>query len=255
MSRNKLIFANWKMNLDINSSNKLVKEILDRNLNYENIDVVIAPPFVYLSEINNMLINSRLKLSAQNVFYNDNGAFTGEISHEMLKDLGCSWVMIGHSERRIHLFETNEMVNKKIIFSCEKSFNIIFCVGESNEEKQKGKTFEIIKNQISESLKGVDDKFLHKIVVGYEPIWAIGSGIIPDLKDIQETHNVINHHLKEIYPNSDNLPRIVYGGSVDNSNIDSIMSLKNVDGVLVGSASLDCKKFCDIVLSVGKQND
>ncbi len=93
------------------------------------------------------------------------------------------------------------------------------------------------------------------LVVGYEPIWAIGSGIIPDLKDIQETHNVINHHLKEIYPNSDNLPRIVYGGSVDNSNIDSIMSLKNVDGVLVGSASLDCKKFCDIVLSVGKQND
>ena len=99
-------------------------------------------------------------------------------------------------------------------------------------KKDKKENFEIIKNQISESLN--NDKYLHKIVIGYEPIWAIGSGVIPDLKDIQETHNVINYHLKEIYPNSDYLPRIVYGGSVDNSNIDSIMSLKNVDGVLVG---------------------
>ena len=255
MDKNKLVFANWKMNLDINSSAKLIKEILESNLNFNNIDVIIAPPFVYLSEINNMLKNSQLRLSSQNVFYNDNGAFTGEISHEMLKDLGCEWVMIGHSERRIHLFETNEMVNKKIIFSCKKNFNVIFCIGESYEERQKGKTFEIIKNQLNESLKNIENKYLHKIVIGYEPIWAIGSGSIPDLKDIQETHNVINHYLNEIYPNCDNLPRIVYGGSVDNSNIDSIMSLKNVDGVLVGSASLDCKKFCDIVLSVGKQND
>ena len=255
MDKKKLVFANWKMNLDINSSAKLIKEILDSNLNFNNIDVIIAPPFVYLSEINNMLKNSQLRLSSQNVFYNDNGAFTGEVSHEMLKDLGCEWVMIGHSERRIHLFETNEMVNKKIIFSCKKNFNVIFCIGESYEERQKGKTFEIIKNQLNESLKNIENKYLHKLVIGYEPIWAIGSGSIPDLKDIQETHNVINHHLNEIYPNCDNLPRIVYGGSVDNSNIDSIMSLKNVDGVLVGSASLDCKKFCDIVLSVGKQND
>ena len=255
MDRNKIVFANWKMNLDINSSTKLIKEILCRNLNYKNIDVVIAPPFVYLSEINNMLKNSQLRLSSQNVFYNDNGPFTGEISHEMLKDLGCEWVMIGHSERRIHLFETNEIINKKIIFSCKKDFNVIFCIGESYEERQKGKTLDIIKNQLNESLKNIENKYLHKIVIGYEPIWAIGSGSIPDLKDIQETHNVINHHLKEIYPNCDNLPRIVYGGSVDDSNIDSIISLKNVDGVLVGSASLDCKKFCDIVLSVGKQYD
>ena len=255
MDRNKLVFANWKMNLDINSSTKLIREILSRNLNYNNIEVVIAPPFVYLSDINSLLKNSHLRLSSQNVFYNDNGAFTGEISHEMLKDLGCEWVMIGHSERRIHLFETNEMINKKIILSCKKDFNVIFCIGESYEERQKGKTLDIIKNQLNESLKNIENKYLHKIVIGYEPIWAIGSGSIPDLKDIQETHNVINHHLKEIYPNCDNLPRIVYGGSVDNSNIDSIMSLKNVDGVLVGSASLDCKKFCDIVLSVGKQYD
>ena len=255
MDRNKLVFANWKMNLDINSSTKLIREILSRNLNYNNIEVVIAPPFVYLSDINSLLKNSQLRLSSQNVFYNDNGAFTGEISHEMLKDLGCEWVMIGHSERRIHLFETNEMINKKIIFSCKKNFNVIFCIGESFEERQKGKTLDIIKNQLNESLKNIENKYLHKIVIGYEPIWAIGSGSIPDLKDIQETHNFINHHLNEIYPNCDNLPRIVYGGSVDNSNIDSIMSLKNVDGVLVGSASLDCKKFCDIVLSVGKQYD
>ena len=255
MENRKLVFANWKMNLDIKSSLRLINDIQKANLFFNNLDIVIAPPGVYLYEISKFLEGSHIQLSSQNVFYENNGPYTGEISPQMLKDVGCKWVMIGHSERRQHILETNEMINKKILLSCNNDLNIICCVGESYEERRQGKTFNKIGDQLKRALRDVSANFLNQIVIGYEPVWVIGSGKAAEISDINEVHDFIFDQLKLMYPDSKILPRIVYGGSVNNTNISSIMTLNNVDGVLVGNASLDCDKFCDIVLKVGNSND
>ena len=255
MSKKKIVFANWKMNLDRESIAIFLEELLNLKFNSDKVDIVIAPPLVYLSDTLNKVLSSKISVASQNTFYEHNGPYTGEVSVDMLKDIGCTWVMIGHSERRQHLFETNEMINKKVLLASENGLKVICCLGETYEERRQGKTFSKIFDQLKRALREVDEKHLSNIVIGYEPIWVIGSGKAAELNDIKEAHDFINLELKKMYPNSKQLPRIVYGGSVDSNNIEKIINLNNVDGVLVGSASLDCEKFCDIVIKTEYSND
>ena len=191
-------------------------------------------------------------MSAQNVFWEESGSYTGEVSPGMLLDVGCTWAMIGHSERRQHLLETNEMINKKVLSSTLKGLNIILCVGESFDQRRTKKTFASISDQLHRGLRGVGEEFLPQIVIGYEPIWVIGSGQAASLNDISSVHNFIFTEVESMFPTAESLPRIVYGGSVNTTNVEQIVDLDNVDGVLVGNASMDCDKFCDIVLKVVK---
>ena len=255
MNRKKIVFANWKMNLDRVRISKFLEELLNLKFNSDRVDIVIAPPLVYLSDTLNKVSLSKVSVAAQNTFYEHNGPYTGEVSVDMLKDIGCTWVMIGHSERRQHLFETNEMINKKVLLATQNGLKVICCLGETYEERRQGKTFSKILDQLKRALREVDEKHLSNIVIGYEPIWVIGSGKAAELKDIKEAHDFISEELKNMYPESKQLPRIVYGGSVDSNNIGEIINLNNVDGVLVGSASLDCEKFCDIVIRTECSND
>ncbi|MEC9381645.1 MAG: triose-phosphate isomerase [Thermodesulfobacteriota bacterium] len=251
MSKKKIVFANWKMNLDSESIISLVKEI-DKNLeNVDNVDIILAPSFPYLSLVSDLIKDTRINLSSQNVFYENTGPFTGEVSNLMLQDVGCTWAMIGHSERRQHLLETNEMINKKVLISTKNKLNIILCVGETFDERRQKKTFDRIADQLRRGLRDIKETELDRIVIGYEPIWVIGSGEAARVEDIQEVHNFIHNELNLMFPDSVNLPRIVYGGSVNQINIKPIASLENVDGVLIGNASMDCDKFCDIVFKVG----
>ena len=246
-----MIVANWKCNGSKAMINEWTNNFLINYVEMKKAFIGIAPPSIYIESILDTKLSKfeEINIGSQDIDISS-GARTGAISSEMILDFDCKFSIIGHSESREFLGETNEDIFDKYSQLIKHSIKPIICIGESSKVREDNLFSAFITEQL-ELFKDVEDE----LIIAYEPIWAIGSGVIPDLKDIQETHNVINYHLKEIYPNSDYLPRIVYGGSVDNSNIDSIMSLKNVDGVLVGSASLDCKKFCDIVLSVGKQND
>ena len=252
MNKNKLVFANWKMNLNSNKVRLLVEGILSKLKPQDSVDVVLAPPLPYLGNVNAMILGSGIQLSSQNVFWEDDGPYTGEVSVKMLLDMGCSWAMIGHSERRQYLLETNEMINKKVLSSIKKGLKVILCVGESFEQRRRKKTFESIADQLYRGLRGVSEDLIPQIVIGYEPIWVIGSGEAASVNDISSVHNFISDELKSMFPSAKLLPRIVYGGSVNTDNISQISNLNNVDGVLVGNASMDCDKFCDIVMKVVK---
>ena len=251
MINKKIVFANWKMNLDADSISTLVSDVSKKLKRVENVDIILAPPFPYIIKVTDMTKNTNIHVSSQNVFFEESGAFTGEVSPLMLTDVGCSWAMIGHSERRQHLLETNEMINKKVLLCTSNNLNVILCVGETFDERRQNKTFQRISDQLTRGLREVNQKMLGKIVIGYEPIWVIGSGEAARVEDIQEVHNFIYNQLRSMFPDSENFPRIVYGGSVNQTNIKPIVSLENVDGVLIGNASLDCEIFCDIVLTVG----
>ena len=250
MKANKIVFANWKMNLDSITVSDLVKGILEGINDCDNVDVILAPPFPYLKLVSDLIEDSKLHLSSQNVFFENSGPYTGEVSSNMLRDVGCEWVMIGHSERRQHLLETNEMINKKLLVSTKDKLKAILCVGESFDERRQEKTFTRISDQLRRGLRDIKSDTLSRIVIGYEPIWVIGSGEAAKVEDIEQIHNHIHNELHLMFPDAPDLPKIVYGGSVNTSNIDGIISLDNVDGVLIGSASMDCAKFCDIVLKV-----
>ena len=175
MNRKKIVFANWKMNLDRVKISKFLEELLNLKFNSDKVDIVIAPPLVYLSDTLNKVSLSEVSVAAQNTFYEHNGPYTGEVSVDMLKDIGCTWVMIGHSERRQHLLETNEMINKKVLLATQNGLKVICCLGETYEERRQGKTFSKILDQLKRALREVDEKHLSNIVIGYEPIWVICS--------------------------------------------------------------------------------
>jgi len=255
MTRKKLVFANWKMNLNSDSASQLVKDILLTINKDIDVEIVIAPPFPYLDLVSKLIEGTKIDLASQNIFHEENGPFTGEVSAQMVIDMGSRWVMIGHSERRQHLLETNSMINKKLIISASNNLNAILCVGETYDERRQDKIFPTISDQLKRGLSEIQKEDLSNIVIGYEPVWVIGSGKSAKPKDILEVHNFIHEMLVSLFPKAEELPRIVYGGSVNNENIESIISLENVDGVLVGNAGLDCKRFCDIVMKVGVSHD
>ncbi len=241
--RKPFISANWKMNKTSEETEDFIKSFLPLVKDVTKVDILIAPPFTSLGIASRLLKDTHIKLAAQNVFYEEKGAFTGEISPGMLLSAGCSFVIIGHSERRQYFKETDEVVNKKIKIARNNGLEVILCIGESLQEREENKTFEVLDKQLSGSLNGVS---LEGITVAYEPIWAIGTGKTATPGQANEAHTYIRDWLNKNREGADTL-RILYGGSVTPENIESLMAEPEVEGALVGGASLKPDSFAKIV--------
>ncbi len=248
--RKTIIAGNWKMYKTIPEAielaNGLKRELYD--LEAEEIDIVLCPPFTCLSEVGEVVINSNIQLGAQDVYWQEEGAFTGEISPKMLKDAGCKFVIIGHSERRQYFSETNEAVNKKIKAALASELTPIMCVGETLSEREKNLTFKVLDDHLQNGLKDISEKDALRIVIAYEPVWAIGTGKTATPDQAQEAQKYIRGLLLKMY-NKDVAEsiRIQYGGSVKPDNIAELMKQPDVDGGLVGGASLTIESFAKIV--------
>jgi len=246
--RRYLIAGNWKMNLVPSEAKIFAKQLVDSIKNTDkDVDVMIAPPFTALQGVSEVLKGSLVKLGAQNLNENDKGAFTGEVSADMLLDLGVKYVIIGHSERRNIYKESDELINKKVLFALKKGLLPILCVGELLSERESGKTNEIVKKQVVEGLKNIPESDMSKVVIAYEPVWAIGTGKVATPEQAEEVHALIRKTIKELYNEnvSENLT-IQYGGSVTDQSVDGLMGMKNIDGALVGGASLKADSFTRI---------
>jgi triosephosphate isomerase (TIM) len=242
--RRAFIAGNWKMNKTVSEARDFIRAFLPSVRNVADRDIVLAPPFTALSAIAEMVRGLNVILSAQNVFYEEKGAFTGEVSVPMLRELGCAYVILGHSERRQYFNETDETVNKKIMISLKHGLGVIVCIGELLGEREDGRTYEVLERQITKGLKGVKNE---NLVIAYEPVWAIGTGRTATPEQAQEAHEHIRARLRDFYGNSADSLRILYGGSVTPENIDSLMACPDVDGALVGGASLKPESFEMIV--------
>lgn len=255
MIRKLIIAGNWKMNNLINEAKELVRNVIKEieEIINNKIEIVICPPYTTLYSVNELLKKSKIKLGAQNLYPIEKGAYTGEISPLMLKDVGCQFVIIGHSERRNYFDETNEFINKKIKFALKYNLIPIFCIGEKLEEREKGQTYKVIEKQLIEGLKDLSIEQIENIIVAYEPVWAIGTGHTATSSQAEEVHLFIRNLLKQNYDRnlSQNI-RIQYGGSVTPTNIEELIKEKNIDGVLVGGASLKISSFVEIIYKAYK---
>ena len=248
MDRVPLIAGNWKMYKTVPEAVETATQLKEAVKDVSGRDIVIAPPFVSLHPVAQAIRGSNINLSSQDVFWEDEGAFTGQISPAMLLSAGCTYTLIGHSERRQYFGETNETVNKKTKKSIDQGLKVIVCIGETLEERETGKTFSVLEIQISEGLKGLTPALMGTVVIAYEPVWAIGTGKTATAAQAEEAHLFIRNKLKEQF-NTDvaEKTRILYGGSVKPDNIDQLMAEKDIDGVLVGGASLKVDSFSRIV--------
>ncbi len=246
--RKPLIAGNWKMYKTSDQAMRLAEGIKKSLKGIENIDVVLCPPFTVLSTVYNVVSDTDIGLGAQDLYWEKEGAFTGEISPIMLKDCGCEFVILGHSERRKYFSETDEIINKKIKASFEVGLKPICCVGETLEQREEGKTIEVIKQQLSGCLLGFGIEDILNVIIAYEPVWAIGTGKNATAAQAQEVHKFIRTWLSENFSKgaSDTI-RILYGGSVKPANTKELMSEEDVDGALVGGASLEVASFVDII--------
>ncbi|MEW6002278.1 MAG: triose-phosphate isomerase [Nitrospirota bacterium] len=242
--RRPFIAANWKMNKTLSETEEFVLSLVPSVRDVTDVDITIAPPFTSLTLSAEKLKGTNILLSAQDVFYEEKGAYTGEISPLMLVDAGCKHVIIGHSERRQYFNETDEIVNRKIRAAKRGGLGIIFCIGESLEEREAGRTFDVLEREIDRGLYEVD---IGNVVIAYEPIWAIGTGRTARPEQAQEAHAYIRERLRTSYSNKADGVRIIYGGSVTPENIDSLMACQDLDGALVGGASLKVESFLRIV--------
>lgn len=248
------IAANWKMNSDLHNATALVSELIVNFKNVQDKDIVICPPFVYLAAVKDVLKNSPVKLGAQNVHFQAKGAYTGEISINMLMDIGCRYVIIGHSERRQIFNEDNGLINKKIKTVLEAGLSPIFCVGELLEDRNNNDTEKVIRHQIETGLDEIPAERFNKITIAYEPVWAIGTGKTATPAQAQEIHSFIRK-LVAILSNdiiARNM-RIIYGGSVTPDNIQELAKASDIDGALVGGASLKADSFTKIVNAVNTE--
>lgn len=246
--RNWMVAGNWKMNNTTGESVKLARSIKENITNISSGDIVLAPPFTSLSAVYEVIKDSPLSLAAQNMFYEDKGAYTGEISPAMLKDTGCTYVIIGHSERRKYFHETDENVNLKVKKCLTVGLKPIVCVGETEEERETGITEFIIGTQVRKGLAGIEK--LDNITVAYEPVWAIGTGKNATPIEAEEVHHFIRNLLAETYRDAVNDLKILYGGSVTPDNIGDLIGMKNIDGALVGGASLKSESFIGIIRKI-----
>jgi len=243
-----IIAGNWKMYKTITEAIELTNG-LKRNLyDVTGVEIVLCTPFTCLDQVSELTAESNIKLGAQDMYWENEGAFTGEISPLMLKDLGCEYVIIGHSERRQYFSETNETVNKKVKAALKHGLTPIMCVGEKLEERKANKTFDVIKDHTENGLKGITLEDMPKVVIAYEPVWAIGTGLTATPEQAQEVHAYIRKLLTQI-SNGDTAENmtIQYGGSVKPENIKELMKQKDVDGALVGGASLKIDSFTQLV--------
>ncbi|MFH1823609.1 MAG: triose-phosphate isomerase [Candidatus Firestonebacteria bacterium] len=246
--RKPIIAGNWKMNKNVNESLDLVKDLRFKLVDVNDIDIVICPPFLSISSVYQFLKGSNIKVGAQNCYFEKKGAWTGEISPGMLKDAGCHYVIVGHSERRQFFKETDELINKKVKAVLLEGLFPIVCVGEILDEKEKGITNEVVKKQVTGCLKNLTAEEVLKIVIAYEPVWAIGTGKNATPQEAEEVHRFIRGILLKLYNKelSESI-RIQYGGSVKPDNISELMAEEDIDGALVGGASLESESFTKIV--------
>lgn len=243
-----LIAGNWKMNTTVNQGADLVMKLRELIKGVDEVDVVIAPPFTSLYHISHLAADSPIRLAAQDIFWEKSGAYTGEISPEMIKDAGCRYVIIGHSERRQYFNETDETVNKKVVAAIKHDLMPIICVGETLEEKEEGKTISRVRSQVRGALAGLAGGAVKGISIAYEPIWAIGTGKTASPQEAEEVHNSLRELIYEMFEtDSAKGIRIIYGGSVKPDNIDVLMAQPNIDGALVGGASLKAEDFARLV--------
>lgn len=249
-----IVVANWKLNKTVGEASEFASALKDRVSDVDGVEVVVAPAFTALSSVASALLGSNVRLSAQDVFWEDDGAFTGEISPAMLKDVGCEYVIIGHSERRQYFGETNEAVNRKVKASLSTSLKPILCVGESLEDREAGRTESVIEDHVRNGIAGISSDAMLSTVIAYEPVWAIGTGVTATPDQAQRAHIFIRSLLSEMYSNELAAGvRIQYGGSVKPDNTSELMAQPDVDGALVGSASLEVESFAQIVKSANKQ--
>ncbi|PKL77786.1 MAG: triose-phosphate isomerase [Ignavibacteriae bacterium HGW-Ignavibacteriae-4] len=237
-----LIAGNWKMNTNLDEA-KIITDGLHSFINYDSeVEMLICPPYTHLGFLSEIVDLSRISLGAQNVHYEESGAFTGEISNDMLLSVGCEYVIIGHSERRTLFCETDVNINKKVVNSLKAGLRVILCIGETLEERESGLTNSVLKEQLNIGLAGVVDTINLKIA--YEPIWAIGTGRTASTDQITETHGFIAEFLKNRF--GANTIKILYGGSMNSDNAKEILSILNVNGGLIGGASLKSESFLAI---------
>ena len=242
MHRRRFCVANWKMNFNSSDTKSFLENWGKKDLNNKEVKTIFCPSFTELNTTAELLHNSDSELGAQNVYYESNGAYTGEISCRMLKDLGCNWVIIGHSERRAIFGETDEMVCHKLDKLTSENMYPIVCIGETKDERENGKTEEVLSRQLLVAFENQKGKNIEHTVIAYEPVWAIGTGITATIDMISEAHQCIRNIFNTNGFNGNEIS-ILYGGSVTNENAAELSNITDVDGFLVGTASLDVEKF------------
>ncbi|MFH1189179.1 MAG: triose-phosphate isomerase [Candidatus Omnitrophota bacterium] len=246
--RRVIIAGNWKMFKTIGESIELVNLLKRTVVDINDLEIVVCPPFTSLSDVHEVTIDTNIKLGAQDCYWEKEGPFTGEVSCSMLKSAGCEYVIVGHSERRQFFGDTNETVNKKAKAALREGLKPIVCVGEKLADRKAGKTFDVVKDHVANSLAGLTKEDMLKVVIAYEPVWAIGTGVNATKEQAEEVHKYIRGLLKEMYGAevADSV-RIQYGGSVKPDNIRDLISEEDVDGALVGGASLKADSFTQII--------
>lgn len=244
--------GNWKMNKTRSETKGLVKELKAVFKSYNSTLIAIAPPFTSLIDAGKEIKDSKIKLCAQNCHWKDSGAFTGEISPQMLKEIGVEFVILGHSERRQYFGETDEYVNLRAKGAMAHGLVPVICLGESKEERERNRTLEIIEEQIRGAVKDLKIQRSDEIILAYEPVWAIGTGLVAKPEQIEEVHRFIRTMLKDVFGEIGKKIKILYGGSVKSDNIDSFINIEDVNGALVGGASLNAKEFFSIAMSINK---
>jgi triosephosphate isomerase len=251
--RKKVVAGNWKMNKDLQESLGLTTEIkgMVKDEVRNDAEIILFPPFISLSALSkNLEGNERIKLGAQNMHQEDSGAFTGEVSASMLKSVGCKYVIIGHSERRQYFGESNELLNLKVKKAIQFDLIPVYCIGETLEERESGFFWDVLSKQIEVGLMGLDNAIAEKIIIAYEPVWAIGTGKTASTAQAQEVHLFVRNQLKTLFGTTfaENV-RILYGGSVKPENAFELFSAPDIDGGLIGGAALKSRDFCEIVKS------
>ncbi len=246
--RKRIIAGNWKMNKTVSESQTLAEEIKRELAECSDVEVVLCPPFTSLSVVADAVGGTSIKFGAQNMHWEASGAYTGEVSAMMLRSLYCHFVILGHSERRSYFGETDEIVNKKTRAALAATLTPIVCVGETIEERQAEKHMQVVRTQVQGSLAGIAPADLKKLVIAYEPVWAIGTGLTASPEQAQEMHAFIRSVLKDL-SNEDvaQSVRIQYGGSMKPSNAAELLAKPDIDGGLIGGASLEAKSFVELV--------
>jgi triosephosphate isomerase len=248
MTRQPIITANWKLHKTVAEAKQFVDQLQQHGSNVQGVEVVLAAPFTALSAMHERIQSTSFHLAAQDLFWESVGAYTGEVSAPLLLDVGCSYVIIGHSERRQYFSETDETVGKKVLAALQVGLRPIVCIGESSQQRQAGETFAVVERQIRAGLAACDVALAPQLVLAYEPIWAIGTGVTATPAQAQEVHRHIRTLLSDMWgADTASAVRLQYGGSVNPGNIVSLMAEEDIDGALVGGASLEVAIFVEIL--------
>ncbi len=250
--RKPFIAGNWKMNKNIDEAEELVSALKEKVKSVDNVEMGVCPTSLCLAKAKEILADSKIKTGAQNIYWEDSGAFTGEISAKMLADMGVEYTIVGHSERRQYFDENDQDVNRKVKSAFEKGIKPIICVGETLSERKAEETEAKVKFQVRAALAGLTDKQVEQAVIAYEPIWAIGTGETASAEEANRVIGIIRESIRRDFPEAADKIRIQYGGSVKPHNVEEIMAQEEIDGALVGGASLSADSFADMITKTSK---